>query len=670
MARRKGMLFAALVAALIATLSLGASVAGAAPGVVQDLPGCRDNQLAANDDDSTDLVALGFTAHIFDSSFTQAYVNNNGNITFDQPLGEYTPFDFREANTPSINPFFADVDTRGDGSGLAYYGTITYETHPAFCVIWDHVGYFGSHTDKTNTFQAILVDRGSDGVDLVFNYDSITWETGDASGGTNGFGGTSAAAGYTAGDGDSAHALMTPGSFVNGGLLDSNAATSLAGHSTTGQPAGRYVFQLRTGMPTGGRILGTVTDPGGDPVPGAIVQVCPSSGPCLSRTADAEGFYRASNLPAGSYRVTGFPGPNDDFSSTVYDNVMVGAPGTQTLQDIELGPAPGPPPPGTTVGPRIDDDPEGVPTAYWSDPLHLSTVGCTGGNATYKLILHGAEVRSGAMTEGPSGTYTATVAALIPDHGTGEVQIHIDCPGPTTDVDVDFGIYIDPSGVVRDPAGNLAPDAEVTLLRSAGADGPFLAVPSGSAVMSPSNRQNPDFTDAAGHFGWDVVAGYYVVKARLGDCTAESPVLSIPPPVTDLDLRLSCPGETPGAGNPVVTGPPPPTTSGPRKLATIGKAKLAKGTTLMVGVRCAKTAIQACSGTVGAKIGKKAVGKKSFKKLKPNGSTTVKVKLSKKGLKLVRKVKRGKKIKFVLTVAVRDAAGIGETAKRTVTIKR
>jgi hypothetical protein len=381
-ARSKSLLLAAPIVALLATLSLFTSTAGAAPGVVQDLPGCRDHQLEANDDESADVVGLGFTAHIFDSSSTQAYVNNNGNITFDQPLGEYTPFDFREANSPSIDPFFADVDTRGDGSGVANYGTTTYEGHAAFCVIWDHVGYFGSHTDKTNTFQAILVDRGSDGVDLVFNYDSIAWETGDASGGTDGFGGTSAAAGYTAGDGDSAHALMLPGSFANGGLLDSNAATSLAGHGTAGQPAGRYVFQLRTGAATGGRIFGTVTEPGGDTVAGAVVQVCPSSGPCLSRTADANGAYRASNLPAGSYRVTGFPGPDDDFRSTVYDNVMVGAPGTQTQRDIVLGPPPAPPPPGTTVGPRIDDDPDGVPVAYWNDPLHLSTVGCTGGNAT------------------------------------------------------------------------------------------------------------------------------------------------------------------------------------------------------------------------------------------------------------------------------------------------
>ena len=301
-------------------------------------------------------------------------------------------------------------------------------------------------------------------------------------------------------------------------------------------------------------------------------------------------------------------------------------------------------------------------------PLHLSTTACSGGAATYTVVLHGAVVRSGAMTEGPAGTYTATVAALMPDSGTGEVQIHVDCPGGASDEDVDFGIYIDPSGVVRDSAGNPAPSAEVTLYRSAGAAGPFFAVPSGSAVMSPSNRLNPDSTDDAGRFGWDVVAGYYMVRARLGSCAAESSVLSIPPPVTDLDLRLSCPGVTPNT--PAPPGPPSDTKAGPRKLVAIGKAKLAKGRTLLIGVRCAKTAVQACSGTVRARIGKKLVGKKAFKKLKPNGSTTVKVKLSKKGRKLVRKVKTGKKVRFAVSVAVRDAAGIGQTATRTVAIKR
>jgi hypothetical protein len=67
--------------------------------------------------------------------------------------------------------------------------------------------------------------------------------------------------------------------------------------------------------------------------------------------------------------------------------------------------------------------------------------------------------------------------------------------------------------------------------------------------MSPQNRTNPDTTDTAGHFGWDVLAGFYRVRASRPGCTSptdpatphvDSAVLTIPPPVTDLDLRLRC----------------------------------------------------------------------------------------------------------------------------------
>src|SRR5262245_53105786 len=43
--------------------------------------------LAASDDGSTGQVALGFTANFFGVSSNQVYVNNNGNLTFDQALG-------------------------------------------------------------------------------------------------------------------------------------------------------------------------------------------------------------------------------------------------------------------------------------------------------------------------------------------------------------------------------------------------------------------------------------------------------------------------------------------------------------------------------------------------------------------------------------------------------
>ena len=101
---------------------------------------------------------------------------------------------------------------------------------------------------------------------------------------------------------------------------------------------------------------------------------------------------------------------------------------------------------------------------------------------------------------------------------------------------------------MRDTSGDPVAGATVTLYRSDVPGGPFAAVPAGSATMSPGNRTNPDLTGADGLFGWDVTAGYYKVRAEKAGCTApggdafvESDVLTIPPPVTDLTLVLSCP---------------------------------------------------------------------------------------------------------------------------------
>ena len=60
----------------------------------------------------------------------------------------------------------------------------------AFCVNWVNVGYFSQHVDKLNSFQLLLIDQGSGNFDIEFNYDKVNWETGDASGGSNGFGGS------------------------------------------------------------------------------------------------------------------------------------------------------------------------------------------------------------------------------------------------------------------------------------------------------------------------------------------------------------------------------------------------------------------------------------------------------------------------------------------------
>ena len=106
----------------------------------------------------------------------------------------------------------------------------------------------------------------------------------------------------------------------------------------------------------------------------------------------------------------------------------------------------------------------------------------------------------------------------------------------------------------------------------------------GSAVMSPMNRVNPDLSEADGHFGWDVIAGFYKVRVEKSGCHApalpgqaivETGVMTIPPPVTNLDLRLECtaavdPGPPPaasgGGSSPPATTPVGPGAKRPKPL--------------------------------------------------------------------------------------------------------
>src|SRR5664279_3443670 len=198
-------------------LALGAAPAFSAAR--RNLAGFSANTLPANDDGSTGLVPIGFTINLFGTSYSSLYVNNNGNVTFDGQLGTYTPFSLTSTATKILAPFFADVDTRGAGSGLVTYGTATVNGHNAFGVEWPGVGYFANGTDKLNTFELVIIDRsdlGAGNFDFEFNYDSIQWETGGASGGSGGLGGSSARVGYSNGLTGTANASFElPGSAIN-----------------------------------------------------------------------------------------------------------------------------------------------------------------------------------------------------------------------------------------------------------------------------------------------------------------------------------------------------------------------------------------------------------------------------------------------------------------------
>ena len=213
---------------------------------VRMLPGFSDNALPPNDDYSTEAVDIGFEVDFFGNLHETLFVNNNGNVTFDADLEEYTPEGLDDVEREIIAPFWADVDTYG--TGVTTYGTDTLDGHAAFAVNWIDVGFYEEHDTPTNSFQLVLIDRSDveeGAFDIEFNYDSILWETGDASGGEDGLGGYSARAGYSNASPFLGMSLELIGSGVNGGFLDTNPTTGLVNGRLNSEVDGRYVFQFR-----------------------------------------------------------------------------------------------------------------------------------------------------------------------------------------------------------------------------------------------------------------------------------------------------------------------------------------------------------------------------------------------------------------------------------------
>ena len=538
-----------------------ARLISAGPPAVVTTAGCTTNTFPANDDGSTAAVNLPFVMNFYGTSYSQLFVNNNGNVTFQEPNPTFTPFTIAANVPPIIAPFFGDVDTRGAGSDVVRYGVTTFGSRTAFCVNWVNVGYYEFHTDKLNSFQLLLVDRGDIGAgdfDIVMNYDTLLWETGDASGGSSGYGGTPAGGGYSAGDGNPAHFFQLPGSLSSGALLDGNLDTGLVNGSRNSLQTGRYVFPIRNGVAPGAGILtGVVRDADGFTQSGATVQACPTSGSCLIGFSGPNGIYTIVGADPGSWTFTAFP-PSGSGALPGHAGPATLPPGSSISVDITLG-SPQGPPPGTTI---TDHGTTGsVPIIYWQDNLTLETNACANGTVTYQMTLGGNVIRSGPMvqTAPGSGHYVATIPAVFPLHGDAQVSVHAVCPGGNQDIN--FDIYIDPSGTVTDTHGNPIAGATVTLLRADTEAGPFVPVPGGSAVMSPSNRTNPWVTAADGAFHWDVLAGEYRVSASKAGCHAPgtadveaiTDVFEIPPAALGIQIRLDCDPPVPGA---FVTLPP------------------------------------------------------------------------------------------------------------------
>ncbi len=169
-------------------------------GLHVPLDGTFTLAMGPNDDGSTDQITCPFTFCFYGTNETSFWINNNGNVSFGGPYGTYTASGFPVGGFPMLAPFWADVDTRAGLGGVYFKMTAT-----SVIVIWDSTGYFYEHGDLRNTFELIFTD-GTDpvigvGNNVAFSYATMQWTTGDASGGSGGFGGTASTVGVNKGDG-------------------------------------------------------------------------------------------------------------------------------------------------------------------------------------------------------------------------------------------------------------------------------------------------------------------------------------------------------------------------------------------------------------------------------------------------------------------------------------
>ncbi|MGB0882456.1 MAG: nidogen-like domain-containing protein [Vicingaceae bacterium] len=157
-------------------------------------------------DDQSVQVNLSFNFCFYGTTYNSLWINDNGTVSFDQAHGTFTAAGFPLPTTgfgaqEIIAPFWADFEQNGPLSGNIHYQNLA----DAIIIHWNGVGYFNDQDDKLNTMMLILTDGTSNllqpGANVGFFYDDMQWTTGDASGGTNGFGGTPATVGVNRGNG-------------------------------------------------------------------------------------------------------------------------------------------------------------------------------------------------------------------------------------------------------------------------------------------------------------------------------------------------------------------------------------------------------------------------------------------------------------------------------------
>ncbi|KAJ7304140.1 hypothetical protein JRQ81_011668 [Phrynocephalus forsythii] len=213
-----------------------------------------DQTTPKEDDGTSPRIRISEPFTFYGKKYNSVYVNNNGVVSFDTPVPEYTPEAIPLVNGKAfVAPFWGDVNNveggdiyyrqTKDPEVLAkinqdinrYYPDSHFKADWAFIATWDRVAYYGSESNKVNTFQATLANSPKASY-MILNYGDIQWTTGAASDGNplTGLGGIPAQAGFNSGDDKNYFSI--PGSRTE-------AILKIEDTTNVDEP-GRWVFQV------------------------------------------------------------------------------------------------------------------------------------------------------------------------------------------------------------------------------------------------------------------------------------------------------------------------------------------------------------------------------------------------------------------------------------------
>ncbi|XDV45069.1 hypothetical protein PO909_013238, partial [Leuciscus waleckii] len=149
--------------------------------------GNQDIENPSEDDGSSPIVFLEKRFVYFGRVYQQTNVNNNGHLTFDGPLRDYSP---SQVNRDIIAPLWTDMDNTVTGSisyrqvtrgGLLlaasnninqYFPNLIFTASWLFTATWDKVPYY-NNAQSSSSFQVVLVSSGSLSF-VMMNYGNIS----------------------------------------------------------------------------------------------------------------------------------------------------------------------------------------------------------------------------------------------------------------------------------------------------------------------------------------------------------------------------------------------------------------------------------------------------------------------------------------------------------------